>query len=181
MTVSALFYGEFILTSNGQGATGLTVTADVERITKSDLSRSTVVTDGAVTELLNGKYAYRLASADLLLYDYIATLKTAATTVVQKHVSGWRGGLAEDMESNYTAARAAKLDFLDVSVDSRLPTASYTAPLSASGTRDALGMAANDLDAQLDSLSTGVGGSLTAAEVWSYHRRRLTQAAAEVL
>lgn len=46
-------------------------------------------------------------------------------------------------------------------------TRNATAPLSAVGTRSALGMAAADLDAQLDALSSTAGGAATAGEVAS--------------
>lgn len=52
-----------------------------------------------------------------------------------------------------TTTRAANLDNLDTTVSSRLATSGYTAPLSASGTRTALGLAAANLDSQLTPLT----------------------------
>jgi hypothetical protein len=66
--------------------------------------------------------------------------------------------LAADASSEIaTAVRTeltTELARIDVTVGSRLATASYTAPLTAAGTRLALGMAAANLDSQLDALPT---------------------------
>jgi hypothetical protein len=48
---------------------------------------------------------------------------------------------------------ATELAFLDASVNSRLATAGYTAPLSAAGTRTALGMTTDNLDTQLTAIA----------------------------
>jgi len=87
MASTLVFYGQFV--NAGQGATGLTVTVDVVRITRSDGTQTTVVTGGSATEvttpIARGVYLYRLANADLTLYDYIATFITSGT-VTQKHI-----------------------------------------------------------------------------------------------
>jgi hypothetical protein len=44
---------------------------------------------------------------------------------------------------------------LDVSVSSRLATAGYTAPLTAAGTRTAIGLSTASLDSRIDTLATG--------------------------
>jgi len=49
---------------------------------------------------------------------------------------------------------ATELARIDVMVGSRLATASYTAPLTAAGTRLAIGLAAANLDSQLDAIPT---------------------------
>jgi hypothetical protein len=64
----------------------------------------------------------------------------------------------------YTVARSVKLDNLNATVGSRLPTSSYTAPLSAASTRTALGMASADLDDQLDAILAAGGASGAAAD-----------------
>lgn len=51
---------------------------------------------------------------------------------------------------------AAELACLDAAVSTRLAAGSYTAPLSAAGTRSALGMAAANLDTQLSGIPFGV-------------------------
>lgn len=58
---------------------------------------------------------------------------------------------------------ATELNRIDVATSTRLASGGYTAPLDAAGTRSALGLATNDLDAQLDavlaaaSATTGAG------------------------
>lgn len=59
----------------------------------------------------------------------------------------------QTMDNAYTAARAANLDNLDASVNSRLATAGYTAPLDAAGTRTAVGLASANLDTQLSGIN----------------------------
>lgn len=87
MSSSLVFYGQF--TASGQGATGLTVTLDITRITRSDGTQTASVTGGSATEVTTpnarGLYLYRLAGADLSLYDYVATFITSGTADL-KHV-----------------------------------------------------------------------------------------------
>ncbi len=80
-----IFVGQFI--SSKAGATGLTVTVDVDRYTISDGSRSSLVTAGSATEGRRGLYHYRLASADLALYQYVCTFLTADTGVDQQEIA----------------------------------------------------------------------------------------------
>jgi hypothetical protein len=66
----------------------------------------------------------------------------------------------------YAAGKAGFIlgTFLDLAVSTRLATAGYTAPLSAAGTRAALGMAAADLDTQLAAIITAVGTRAAAGD-----------------
>jgi hypothetical protein len=64
---------------DGDAATGLTVTVNVYRITLSNAAVSQVVTAGSATEIGDGMYLYRYASADLSLYNYVAAFNTAGT------------------------------------------------------------------------------------------------------
>lgn len=75
------FYAQF--TASKVGVNSLTVTWDVERITRSDGTRTALVTGGAngITVGRRGLYGYVLTNADLTLYDYIATAITSTTTV----------------------------------------------------------------------------------------------------
>jgi hypothetical protein len=59
----------------------------------------------------------------------------------------------QTMDNAYTATRAGNLDNLDATVSSRLASASYTAPLSAAGTRTAVGLASANLDTQLSTIA----------------------------
>lgn len=82
-----IFHGQFVHSTDLDGETGLTVTIDVYRTLISDGTTSQVVTDGSCTETGGGIYRYRLASADLSLYHYVANMKTASADVTQKHVA----------------------------------------------------------------------------------------------
>ena len=80
------FYAQF--TASRAGLDGLTVTWDVERITRADGTRSALVTGGANSIAVGrrGLYGYVLSSADLVTYDYIATAITTSTTADIKEV-----------------------------------------------------------------------------------------------
>ena len=79
-----VFYATFI--ASRVGATGLTVTVDIDRITRSDGSLSSLVTAGSAAAARNGAYYYRLTGADIDTYDYLTTFKTSASTVLQQNV-----------------------------------------------------------------------------------------------
>lgn len=64
--------------------------------------------------------------------------------------------------------------YLDAAVSSRLASASYTAPLDASGVRTAVGLASANLDTQLDALPTAAENSTA---VWAAVTRSLTDKA----
>ena len=81
-----IFYGQFI--EDKVGKNGLTVTVDVERITRSDGTRTAHVTGASAVEVTRrGLYYYRLTGADLTLYDYVATFITAYTDVDQREIA----------------------------------------------------------------------------------------------
>jgi hypothetical protein len=90
MTVTLCFYARF--SASKVGLDGLTVTWDIDRITRSDGTRTALVTGGAtnVTFGRRGLYGYRLTGADTTLYDYIATAITTDATVDFKEINaGW--------------------------------------------------------------------------------------------
>jgi hypothetical protein len=73
--------------------------------------------------------------------------------------------------ANPSDVTAYGLTNIDVAVSTRLATAGYTAPLDASGTRTAIGLASADLDAQLAALPTAaeiVAAQLTTAITEAY-------------
>lgn len=84
-----LFHSIFI--ASKVGATGLTVTVDVDKIERATGTRTAVVTAGSATEGRNGHYYYRHAGVtDLTTFDYVACFKTADATVDTQHIhSGW--------------------------------------------------------------------------------------------
>jgi len=137
-----IFFGQFIDTKTG--ASGVAPTIDINRITIADGTDTIVVTGGSPSESRNGVYFYRLASASPNLYDYVATFKTASSSVDQQHLAALGLVLPDanisalPLAEDYTAVRAAKLDDI----------------LSAVGARTALGMASANLDTQLAALPT---------------------------
>ena len=80
-----VFVGQFIASKTGK--TGLSPTVDVDRYTISDGTRTALVTAGSTIEGRRGLYHYRLASADLSLYQYVATFITADATVDQQEIA----------------------------------------------------------------------------------------------
>lgn len=132
-----VFYAHYIETKVGK--TGLTVTVDVYR------NSSIIVTAASATEVAGGLYKYELASgSNNAEGEYIAIFKTATSTVDQQWIPAlW-------------VTNKAGVENLDATIVSRLPTASYTAPLDAAGTRSAIGLASANLDTQLDTLPTAI-------------------------
>lgn len=100
-----IFVGQFIASKAGK--TGLTVTVDVDRYTISDGSRSSLVTAGSATEGRRGLYHYRLASADLSLYQHVATFITSDATVDQKEVAAIGLVIPDALVSSRAAAGEA--------------------------------------------------------------------------
>ncbi len=84
-----IFHATYIASKVGK--TGLTVTVDVDKILRSDGTRTAVATAASATEGRNGHYWYRVASVtDLVTYDYVACFKTSDATVDTQHLhSGW--------------------------------------------------------------------------------------------
>lgn len=153
------FYAQF--TANKIGVNSLTVTWDIDRVTRSDGTRSALVTGGAnsVTIGRRGLYGYVLTGADITTYDYLATAITADTSVDAKEVPAlwtlWSiswydiatsimstvGSIGKLFVDNITASILAvksKTDLLpadpasDTQVNTRLAASSYTAPDNAS-------------------------------------------------
>ena len=114
--VALTFYAFYV--ASKQGVASLTVTVDVWRINTS-ASPTQVVTAGSATAVGGGLYLYQLASASVTVEgEYVAIFKTASTTPDQQEIPAiW-------------VVSKAGTEYLDASVASRLPTASYTAPSS---------------------------------------------------
>jgi hypothetical protein len=114
--VALTFYAFYVATK--QGVTGLTVTVDVWRVNTS-ASPTQIVTAGSATAVGGGLYLYQLASASVTVEgEYIAIFKTTSSTPDQQEIPAiW-------------VVSKAGTEYLDASVASRLPTASYTAPSS---------------------------------------------------
>jgi hypothetical protein len=122
-------------TLDGAGATGLTVTVDVYR------GATKIVDNVAATEVAGGFYTYALAGASNTEKNHYRAVFKTADTVDQAHIPAlWIVG-------------STWVERVDATIDSRLATAGYTAPLDAAGVRGAVGMAAADLDTQLDAVA----------------------------
>jgi len=114
--VALTFYAFYV--ASKQGVTALTVTVDVWRVNTS-ASPTQIVTAGSATAVGGGLYLYQLASASVTVEgEYIAIFKTTSATPDQQEIPAiW-------------VVSKAGTEYLDASVASRLPTASYTAPSS---------------------------------------------------
>jgi hypothetical protein len=106
------FYAQFV--KSLVGVNSLTVTWDVEQITRSDGTRSALVTGGATSITIGrrGLYGYLLASADTKLYDYVATAITAGD-VDQKEIAAlWTMYEADGLKlAGQTVTAAAGVTF----------------------------------------------------------------------
>jgi hypothetical protein len=142
-----MFYASF--TASKVGKTGLTVTVDVHRVTRSSGASSEVVTAAAMAEIGDGMYSYRLASADLTLYDYVAIAKTADTSVDQQHLAA--------LWTNYATGAAVAGDAMTLANDA------VSAAAIATGAIDA------------DALSTDAVTEISAGN-WSYQSSMMTVA-----
>lgn len=114
--------------------TGLTVTVNVYRITRSSGASSQIVTAGSATALGDGVYLYAIAAADLQSYDYLAAFQTTGD-VDKKTVWAVYPALAN--------AYATELARLDATVSSR----NATAPLDSTATQAAAAAALAAYDA----------------------------------
>lgn len=97
-------------TASGVGLDGLTVTWDVDRITRSTGARSALTTAAAtnITIGRRGLYGYSF-DADLTLYDYVVTAITTSVLVDTKELSTFWTEYASDVSVAVTAANAATL------------------------------------------------------------------------
>ena len=125
------FLAQFI--ASAVGANGLTVTWDVEQITRADGTRSALVT-GAATNITVGRrglYGYLLANSDLKLYDYVATAITAGTADQKEIAAMWSawvpqqdladaGKVAPTAGAPAAGSQDAHLDDIDDLVDTEV-------------------------------------------------------------
>lgn len=135
--------------------TGLTVTVNVYRITRSSGASSQIVTAGSATALGDGVYLYAIGSADLQTYDYLAAFKTTGD-VDKKTVWAMYPPLAN--------AYATELARLDAAISSR----NATTPLDSTATQAAAAAALAAYDpptkAELDAGLAGVPDALLDGE-----------------
>lgn len=131
MAVTIRLFAMYELTADGTGATGLTVTVDVDKFAKSDGTKTRVTTAAPAVEGANGIYHYAVANvSDLATQDYVAVFKTSATTVKTKHFAF----LLQDL----VAAATQIMSNIDATVSSRLASSSYAASPTAADNADAV-------------------------------------------
>lgn len=188
MTVSIIHYAQFI--NNAVGATGLTVTVDVDRYTRSSAARSQIVTAGSAIEGTNGVYFYNIAAADLTLYDYVVVFKTSGTAD-QKNIPSMWSSFSLDNTAPIAAipttpaptaaavrtemdANSIKLANLDATITSRSNYAGTDTP----GTTTLLSRLTSGRATNLDNLDAAISG--IAAAVWGYATRLLSSVTAIV-
>ena len=126
-------------TASRDGVDGLTVTWDIDRVTKADSTTSAVVTDGANAGTgRHGVYFYSY-NMDLTLYDYLVTAKSISPVVDMKELTTVWTEYASDVTVNssvaVTAANAATLAagnvaFLSYAHNSMVITSTSTEDLS---------------------------------------------------
>jgi len=148
------------------GAVG-SVTGAVGSIAAGGISSSSFAA-GAITA---SSIAADAIGASELAADAVTEIAGAVWDItLSSHLTGGTTGAALNAAGSagdpwstalpgaYTAGSAGYIigTNLDAKVSLRLPTASYTAPLDAAGTRSALGLASANLDTQLDAIPTAV-------------------------
>lgn len=169
MTQPIVLYAAY--DKDGDAVTGLTVTVNVYRITRSTGASSQIVTGGSATEVGTGVYLYAIAAADLQTYDYVAAFATAGDVT---SANQWA------VYPALANAYGTELARLDAAVSTRLATADYSAAPTASAVADAVwdealsghatagsagaalsaaGGAADPLANTLDGYASGTGGA----------------------
>lgn len=159
------FYGQF--TASGVGATGLTVTCTVKRITRSDGTVSTPATAQAATELASGVYFYRLTGADLTLYDYVAIFSTAGTADLKDVPAAFTNfNAAIVADGTGTVSRVTLVDTTTANADMLTAAAAGAAVLdaaaSAHDTAGTIGAKINAAGSAADPLENEVPGDYAA-------------------
>lgn len=112
----------------------------------------------------NGAYwEFILTAAELSCKQAIVTVADAATKAVedQAFIVETFGHASAMYPPDFTDAAALGLSRLDAAISTRLASAGYTAPLDASGTRSAVGLAAANLDAQLAAIAAYIDAEIT--------------------
>ncbi len=124
-------------TASRDGVDGLTVTWDIDRVTKSDSTTSAVVTDGANAGTgRHGVYFYSY-DMDLTLYDYIVTAKSTSAIVDMKKLTTVWTEYASDVTAsvavratNAATLAAGNVAFLSYAHSSQVITSTSTEDLA---------------------------------------------------
>ena len=173
---AVIFYAFY--TDNGSGATGLTVTADVWEII-ADGTATEIASAQACTEIGDGLYRYRVAGASIdAQAEYICVFKCTVGTCDQAHIPAlWvigKGWLENVDAASSTLATSAALAVAQADLDN---PDQYKADVT-----DLAAILADTNELQTDDVPGLIAAlnNLTAAQVWAYVTRTLTQSAAQI-
>lgn len=129
---------------------------------------------------------YRVLNADRTTYSAFTTTGVSETGVSGTYAVS--GGVVVPDAGGYIVAGESGTDYAEAPVDPKpLPATDYTTPPTTTAIADAVWdeVAADHTTAgttgeSLDTAASGAGGGATAADVWAYATRTLTQGAAAV-
>ena len=138
-----------------------TATAEIATAVRTELATELARIDVATsTRLASASYSAPPSAATIagaVWDEAISGHLTAGTTGAKLNAAASAGDpWSTALPGAYSAGSAGFLvgTYLDAAISTRLATSGYTAPLSAAGTRTALGLASANLDTQLDALPT---------------------------
>lgn len=138
-----------------------TATAEIASAVRTELATELARIDVATsTRLASASYTAPPSAATIagaVWDEAISGHLTAGTTGAKLNAAASAGDpWSTALPGAYSAGSAGFLvgTYLDAAISTRLATSGYTAPLSAAGTRTALGLASANLDTQLDALPT---------------------------
>ena len=147
------------------GNVGGNVTGSVGSVAAGGITASSIAADAIGASELAADAVAEIADAvwDEVLSGHL----TAGTTGAGLNSAGSAGDpWSTAVPGAYGAGTAGKIlgDNLNATVSSRLASASYTAPLDASGTRSAVGLASANLDTQIAAVKTDTANIYSAID-----------------
>lgn len=142
------------------GNVGGNVLGSVASIATGGLTASSIASDAFTA----AKFASDVGAefADAVWDEAISGHLTGGTTGAALNAAGSAGDpWSTPLPGAYSSGTAGFIigTNVDAKISDRLATSGYTAPLSAAGTRSALGMASADLDTQLDAIKADTAAS----------------------
>ena len=163
VAVTTAVIGDFTLTKNGTSAamSGNTISHAHNGHYAITLTAANTDTIGRLTISVNNTAqampVFRWDICQPTVYDALftnAVNTTGGLPAATGAIIALAGAVSTLTAAGVRSELAVELGRIDVTVSSRLATASYTAPLSASETRSAVGLASANLDTQLADLPT---------------------------
>ena len=163
VAVTTAVIGDFTLTKNGTSAamSGNTISHAHNGHYAITLTATNTDTIGELTISVNNTAqampVFRWDICQPTVYDALftnATNTTGGLPAATGAISALAGAVSTLTAAGVRTELATELGRIDATISSRLASTSYTAPLSASDTRTALGLASANLDTQLADLPT---------------------------